>query len=720
MAVSFDSNQSFSYQNNINEGVPALSKEEASATEIIVSHNDTEITTRPQKPRKKRAMLRSLASQRGIMVPTSLNMIESPKQKQAVTSTPSDPELERLRITYEEASAAASDWWSHGVQSENPNGPNYFPSNPEGLGLKRNDWAGWQTQRDAFQQQWNDKGSELQKEANAAYTAYVSYTPGENPIQKSKDQIQAEYGQLTTQFNAMESNYKALETRYLKLKDDFTKLPPAQQASLQSEMNSLKLQMEGIKAQIKQVETEFSEATSLYNSSKNEEDLEVLQQTLNTLKSGPLSKHLNTLNTQIQGASKTITEINNKIKPGAEIPPGTQIDPNKILQVDGVSLYEWNGLYFPVGLVLPLGQPGDSHNYSPSEAWGYAIRNAVEANDPELFQKLATSYLYFSNQTEIARANAGMAAGWGLMGWSPDIINGTFPSDPQFFSAASDADEDIINGLIAGHTKFGNMEFTDPVTSSGSNVKKTITLENMILEAAKSFVAKDLGTATISGYTAYMLTDNNWGHDAVHPDYFDPQMFVNLIKFLDAHNSNGEYNSEIKNLTLAAQNTMKAIVIISEKNNGWIPNSPYDSPATADTFGYEAVRILMRLAEYSATPGEDILGIKNDATIALKNLVANIIPLCVQNNGTYQFPPSGLNRGQFTGPLLLALKALESQNALPSNVTAETIKIVEECFKRDLQDYNISSRQAWQDTSYFAMQLIILSQGIMIDKELLT
>ncbi len=222
----------------------------------------------------------------------------------------------------------------------------------------------------------------------------------------------------------------------------------------------------------------------------------------------------------------------------------------------------------------------------------------------------------------VSNLNAGLPPLWGLMGWSPNIMQGNYPSNSQFFTSASDADEDILRGLIEGYMKFGEMTFQDTKTPPGPNIYNSLTLSQMALYAGQSFVnfnpnlttqnnPSDIGIPNSGPYQLpptpdnYMLTNDIWGHDPVNPDYYDPILFQELAAFF-ARQTSGSYISSINTLNTASINTSEAIQKFADSFGGWVPNTAYEE-GNPGTFGYDAVRILMRLGEYISTPGVIIL-----------------------------------------------------------------------------------------------------------------
>lgn len=79
-------------------------------------------------------------------------------------------------------------------------------------------------------------------------------------------------------------------------------------------------------------------------------------------------------------------------------------------------------------------------------------------------------------------------------------------------------------------------------------------------------------------------------------------------------------------------------------------------------------------------------------------------------DGTLRLP-NGLSYGQFTGPLYVALLALQKAGQLPENVTAQDITQLKLVLQNDLQRYDLSSKESWQQT-YFAIDLAVLCSGI--------
>lgn len=379
-------------------------------------------------------------------------------------------------------------------------------------------------------------------------------------------------------------------------------------------------------------------------------------------------------------------------------PPATE----QTLNITGVSVTTWKA---PNGalLYLPVGHSTQGHNdNTPSEAWGYAMRNAVAANDKTAFVNFAQSYLYFCTQS--ASTQSGL---FGLMGWNPNMTSGSYKTT-SYATSASDADEDIIASLIGGLKAFGNVQLSNPADPQGSH--SPIALQQLALQACDSFVKGDIGSFNVGGKTYDpVLTLDNWGHDAVNPDYFDPTTFANIIGFLQDNNSSGTYTQDISTLQKAAQNTMQFLTDIASSSGGWIPDGPWNVPAKGTNFGYDATRILMRMGEFIASPNASTLfgaDFYKQSVTLLQNLVKNIMPFV---NSQGKFTPSGLCGGCFTGPLLLAVTAL---NKVGSS-TYDT-KTISSYFQKDMTNYDTADgTSGWQLNGYFNIQLGVLSEAIM-------
>jgi|GEM_PF-1573214 len=394
------------------------------------------------------------------------------------------------------------------------------------------------------------------------------------------------------------------------------------------------------------------------------------------------------------------------------------------LDIDGVSVIDVTvnnvTMAFPVGHVLPQGQPGSISNYTPSEAFGYAMRNAVDYNDKDFFQQLLNGFLYLANQTEEYRQDP---QGFGLIGWSPDVGDlpgqGPYSGLPSnFVSSASDADEDIIGAMIEAFNKWGPMTAEDPTATGAPNTYQSISLQDLITTTINSFINCDIGSVSLNGKTYDpVMTLDNWGHDAMNPDYFDPTEFAEMIAWEKKYDpTNGAAN--VQTLQKAAQNTMSYILDIQNSNGGWIPDTPW-SMSGPSSFGYDATRTLMRFGEYLLVcqkTGDDPLGIESQVEQSLNTLVSNIFSnngsYLNWDNGTVTFTPTGLGYGQFTGPLLVALAGLQAVGDLPSDVTTDDISKVATCLEHDLSQYSTGSMEDWQN-SYFAIQLALLSEGIL-------
>jgi len=399
------------------------------------------------------------------------------------------------------------------------------------------------------------------------------------------------------------------------------------------------------------------------------------------------------------------------------------------LDIPGVTVerVELNGVVMvtPVGHVLPQGQPGDIDNYTPSEAVGYSMRNALLYDDKEFFQKLLNGYLFLTNQSTIYRESEQHLPenllAFGLIGWSPDISNipETLPYQgltTNFVSAASDADEDIINAMIEAQKKWGEMTAIDPLLPTEPSTYATLSLVDFIDKSIESYVNFDIGSVNLwnKNYDPVMTLDN-WGHDPMFPGYFDPLAFHNMITFVY---ENSLEEGQASRLIDSAQNSLAYISNIQTENGGWVPDTPWNLSG-AYSFGYDAVRFLMRYGEYILycdQEGGDPLNMLKEVEASLSTLVSLIFSnngsYLSWQNGTVTFTPTGLGYGQFTGPLLVALTALSRVDLLPEGVTESTIEDVAKCLEHDLTEYSVSSSNEWQK-SYFAIELALISQGII-------
>lgn len=279
-------------------------------------------------------------------------------------------------------------------------------------------------------------------------------------------------------------------------------------------------------------------------------------------------------------------------------PPATEAT----LKINGISVLMKDNMAFPVGHVLPDVQPGNINDYTPSEAFGYAMRVAIKAEDKEFYQQLLNGYLFLVNQTTIYRRNIGWAPMQGLVGWSPNIVNavnGLSPYPPnlpnKFVSAASDADEDILNSLMAATTLWPEMQAQDLTTANPDIPNKPI--KDLALLTLQNLMANDVGTFTFNDKSYTALTLDNWGHDVLFPDYFDPLHFSKMWEFVKDNYTGADKDQLLNKIIAAAQGTALFVQDVANANEQWIPDSPYNMEG-AQSFGYDAVRILMRYGEY--------------------------------------------------------------------------------------------------------------------------
>ncbi len=255
------------------------------------------------------------------------------------------------------------------------------------------------------------------------------------------------------------------------------------------------------------------------------------------------------------------------------------------------------------------------------------------------------------------------------------------------------------------------------------------------------------------------LGDFQSGKQTPYADYFDPTVFVKMINFLKINGTppsninvpNNEpspvYNASVLQNTLMtnAQATWTWLSQSAASNGGWITNSIGNTGGVGG-FGYEATRALMRMGQYMLycqKNGSDPLGILEDDSgrpgviSTLKTLVSNLfsqggfVPAMIVHgvatssiNFANANSPSGFSSGAISGPLAVALLALQKDGQLPANVTPAIISNVDLALNFDATNYDGTDQynppdsaggfgNNWQETDYFPICLATISQQIM-------
>jgi hypothetical protein len=425
-------------------------------------------------------------------------------------------------------------------------------------------------------------------------------------------------------------------------------------------------------------------------------------------------------------------------------PPATE----QTLAVPGGSLEVLNVPGVPTPLYIPIGHSLAAG--SPSEAYGYYMRNAVAAGDETLYKELLQSYFYFCNQTAGGRAafsgpnEPNPPPAFGLIGWSFGL-NGLYPpGNLSVLDSASDADEDIINSMITALQKFPDLQnytVTDPwsgvLKGSYPPEHQSMTLKDLALAAGRSFVGGtyaipgnpnapygDIGDTALNGIMpagqTLGLAMSEEGNSPACTDYCDPTMMMNLYNFLNANYTGSDKSEVLTRLKTGLENTMAAVEKVVQGQNWWVPYS-MNGTGSAQSFGAEQTRILMRLAEFVGNPANESFdpGVYQNALTVLKNLVVNnILPnSSLQSDGSYMLTGGGgsCGGGMFTGPLYCALVALQKAGVTIPNGD-QVLAQVKMGLTHDLSVYdNLDDTDAWSAAptwGYFNINLALLGLSI--------
>ncbi len=155
-----------------------------------------------------------------------------------------------------------------------------------------------------------------------------------------------------------------------------------------------------------------------------------------------------------------------------------------------------------VKMVFPIskGTQGDPSTQTVSEAFGYLMRNAVEAGDDdskEIFQGLLNAYFHCCNNSIVPYPTHPKER-FGLMGWLPEL-NGRYQNESDA-NSASDADEDIIRSLLDADSKGWNLSATDPNDDPANPpLYKSMTIQDLTLQAIRALANYDVGSFSFNG-----------------------------------------------------------------------------------------------------------------------------------------------------------------------------------------------------------------------------
>jgi hypothetical protein len=424
---------------------------------------------------------------------------------------------------------------------------------------------------------------------------------------------------------------------------------------------------------------------------------------------------------------------------------------------------------FPISQTAAQGAEGGP-DYSSSEAIWYTMQNAYNAGDKTLFQQTANAYLYLvdqKNATIAATNQQNYANQWaatpGLMGWTFDLGSnppgsnilsniegkGGFPYASDFtnpsnagdagLSTATDADEGIINMMIQAQSRWGDMSLhcfgtfppaaalqpSDPALPAPATDTDLTTLLN---QAVNSFMAYDVsnkdtpptnGTRngfTYDGTTYYpILTNDNWGHNTLNPSYANFGELANIYNYMT---SQGTFGSSPQLLKQAVQNTVQYLQALQNDYNGGLPDNPTWSEVGGKptSVGWDSIRFLSTSGMYlynSIHGGSpDPFGILSQVQSMTQKMASYVWSIGVNpgasnmtlNNGSTLSGPALL------GPLLVAMKALNYDGNLPSNIPQSAIQQVSDSLDASVA-YNPSNTDpsVWQQ-NYYAVELYLINR----------
>ncbi len=504
---------------------------------------------------------------------------------------------------------------------------------------------------------------------------------------KNIEQICQAYQNDANQLQTLQKNWQDLQKLYAKVTSP-TSQEQAAFTTIQSEMTPLAQQLSTLST-IVAASLKASTASSLaFDNSKMASKSQLFVQ-------------------QLSAAQVNINNLSNLITP-------TPVEGNvySLLKTKGVTYTIINNLTIPYG--------GMRDGFSASEAWGYSVRNAVANNDPTFASALWNSYYHYCFASLAwMQAHSVYDQRWptlgfgtykfGMMGWHVNQTTADFKTEGDEVSA-TDADADILHSLLDYVDINPGLVIQDPTSIN------TTTLKNLTSLAVMNFAQCNL----IMKSGDYGVTLDNWGDQSPHPDYYDPTLLQKGANYAASWNlvlADGTSVASVYNQ--ASANEMKRIdaQIATYQTIGDQYESTY---MTA-----EGLRFLMRFGQYISWSGVDkTSSLFKSAVNALKSTVQYLFANNrVQLNhsfgpGYISMDLNGMAQGQASGPVLLALKALQANNALPANVTDAIITTVQNAFAADMANqFSGISSWTYQDYenngNYFGLELIILSKAIM-------
>lgn len=459
--------------------------------------------------------------------------------------------------------------------------------------------------------------------------------------------------------------------------------------------------------------------------------------------------------------------------PGPPVPPDMQPLSESTLKIDKVSyvlLPDPSAAQDPSkSMAIPVSHTSDSGgkgmpDSTSTEAIWYTLENAYDNGDKTLFQQTMNGYHYLVEQKKATiDAASDKYKDWaytpGLAGWiltlgippGTTFGSGGFPypqgsaGNPNL-STATDADEQIINLMIQGLTKFGDLDLhcfgSFPNQESPTDVKMSALLQ----QALGTFLISNISGYPQSSYdqahhgfkfkgVVYnpVLCNDNWGGGGwandpnnpmqgtfLNPSYFDPTTLAGIYAYATA---NGLPKDHVDNFHTAVINSVKYLQVLqsefqdkSDPSIAGMPDNPTwkenDGPSGTGPHpvGWDSIRFLTnvgKFVDFCENKGNpDPFGILAD----VKDMGSKMLKYVIKNStNPYQSSmvlgdtPKGANLkgGALLGPLLVAMKALTPND--PNIPTVE--KSLADVSTIDMAQMDPKRPEAfsyWQDQYYGA------------------
>ncbi|QVL57622.1 MAG: hypothetical protein KFB93_00670 [Simkaniaceae bacterium] len=466
---------------------------------------------------------------------------------------------------------------------------------------------------------------------------------------------------------------------------------------------------------------------------------------------GLLKKHSNSVSTT-QPANESMLKING-VSYVLFADPKAPTDPSK-------------SMAFPVSHTSDLGGAAVPSATSTEAIW-YTLENAYDADDQQLFQQTLNGYLYLVQQKVATVAGTDWASTPGLAGWIIDLgtppgttfSSGKFPypqgnpGNPNL-STATDADEQIINQMLKGIEKFGDLTLHAFGAFPSSSSPQDIKMSDLTRVAVETFLYNNIAGHPASIYdkahhgfkyqgVVYnpVLSNDNWGGGGwtndpkeqnqgtfLNPSYFDPHTLANIYAYV-LSSSDPKINSQADAFKTAMINTVGYLTVLQaeyqDKSDPSIAGMP-DNPAWNENdgpngngphpIGWDSIRFLTNVGKYvdycENKGGTDPFGILSDfkemGTKMLGYVIKNSINLYMPNM-TLGATPKGANLegGALLGPLLVAMKALTPNDPNIATVQASLTK-ASEVDMAQMDPKSGSAYSYWQSI-YYGTELALVN-----------